>query len=82
MTGMAELKVEISEDLKREIDRTSFRDWSKVARDAIREEASKLARLKGIASKSKITEKDALELGRTINKGLHERYKELYPELK
>lgn len=79
---MAELKVEISEDLKREIDRTSFIDWSKVARDAIREEASKLARLKAIASKSKITEKDTLELGRAINKGLHERYKELYPELK
>ncbi|CAD7768307.1 hypothetical protein FHEFKHOI_00206 [Candidatus Methanoperedenaceae archaeon GB50] len=79
---MAELKVVIPEDLKQEMDKTSFIDWSKVARDAIREQASKLARLKSIASKSKLTEKDALELGRKINRGLHERYKELYPGLK
>ena len=53
-----------------------------MARDAIREQASKLARLKTIASKSKLTEEDVLELGRKINRGLHERYRELYPELK
>ncbi|MFZ2071310.1 MAG: hypothetical protein WAV32_06920 [Halobacteriota archaeon] len=79
---MAELVIRIPEDLKREMDRTSFIDWSKVARDAIREKASKLARLKGIASKSKLTDEDALELGREVNKGLHERYRELYSELK
>ena len=79
---MAEIKVVIPEDLKRVMDRTPFIDWSNVARDAIRMQASKLARLKAIASKSKLTEEDALELGRKINKGLHERYKELYPELR
>ena len=79
---MGELKVVIPEDLKQEMDRTLFIDWSKVARDAIREQASKLARLKTIASKSKLTEEDVLELGRKINRGLHERYRELYPELK
>ena len=79
---MGELKVVIPEDLKQDMDKAPFIDWSKVARDAIREQASKLARLKAIASKSKLTEEDALELGRKINKGLYERYKELYPELK
>jgi hypothetical protein len=79
---MAELKIVIPEDLKREIDRSPSIDWSKVVRDAIREKASKLALLKTMASKSKMTELDALELGKKVNKGLHERYKELYPDLK
>ena len=79
---MAELKLVIPIDLKREIDRAPFVDWSKVARDAIREKASKLSRLKAIASKSKLTEEEALELGREINKGLHGKYREIYPELK
>ncbi len=79
---MGEIKIEVPEDLKQEMDRIPFIDWSKVARDAIRKKASKLARLNAIASKSKLTEEDALELGREINKGLHERYKGLYPELK
>lgn len=79
---MVEIKVAIPEDLMQEMEKSSFIDWSKVVRNAIREKATKLARLKAIASKSKLTEEDAVELGRKINKRLHERYKELYPELK
>jgi len=48
-----------------------------VAREAIKEKALQLAVLKSIASKSKLTEKDTLELGRKINKGLAKRYREL-----
>ena len=36
-----------------------------------------LSILKAFASKSKLTEKDALELGRKVNKGLAKRYREL-----
>jgi hypothetical protein len=79
---MAEIIVKIPDDLRREIDRAPSVDWSKVARDAIRERSARLTLLKSIASKSKLTEKEALELGRKVSKGLHERYKKMNPELK
>ncbi len=52
-------------------------NWSEVARQAIRRKADELSILKAIVSKSKLTEKDALELGRKVNTALHERYKKL-----
>ena len=79
---MAELTITIPEDLKQKIEKTPHIDWSKIARDAIYERASKLALLKDIASKSELTEKDAVELGGKVNIGLHKRYEELYSELK
>jgi hypothetical protein len=51
-----------------------------VARQAIREKLSQLEILKQIASKSRLTEKDALELGRKINKSMHERMQKEYPK--
>ncbi|MGC9445232.1 MAG: hypothetical protein ACP5E9_09955 [Candidatus Methanospirareceae archaeon] len=78
---MAEFKVVIPEDLKREMDRAPFINLSEVARAAIRAQVTKVARLKAIAARSKLSEQDALELGAEITKGLHARYKELYPEL-
>ncbi len=39
------------------------------------EKLNQLRLLKAIVAKSKLTEKDALELGRKINKSLHERLK-------
>ncbi|PIN84010.1 hypothetical protein COV61_01430 [Candidatus Micrarchaeota archaeon CG11_big_fil_rev_8_21_14_0_20_47_5] len=49
-------------------------NWSEVARAAIRKKLGQMKILKAICVKSKLTEKDALELGRKINKSLHERY--------
>jgi len=49
-------------------------NWSEVAREAIKEKVSKLKLLNAIASKSSLTEKDALEIGRKINKALHKRH--------
>lgn len=78
---MPEIKIRIPEDLKRKMNEAEDVDWSKVARNAIRERSSQLALLKSLAAKSSMTEKDAGELGRKVKKGLHERYKKLYPEL-
>ena len=78
---MAEIVVKIPEELKQEMDKIPV-DWSKVARDAIREKAIKWAKLKEAISKSKLTEEDALELGRKVSRGLAERYRKMYPELK
>ena len=61
------------------MDESPEMNWSEVARTAIREKVSQLHLLKSIAAKSKLTEKEAIELGRKINKSLHERYKREHP---
>ncbi len=72
---MPTITLSVPEDLKKEMDKIKEINWSAVAREAIRERISKLKIFKEIVSKSKLTEKDALELGRKINKALHQRYK-------
>ena len=70
---MPTITLSVPEDLKREMDESKEINWSEVARTAIKTKVSQLKILKTIAAKSKLTEKDALELGRKINKSLHER---------
>lgn len=74
---MVNITLSVSEELKKKMEQFPEINWSEVARQAIKEKAVQLAVLKAIASKSKLTEKDASELGRKINKGLAKRYKEL-----
>ncbi len=78
---MTEIKVKIPEDLKVEMDKLHYIDWSKVARDSIRKKITELSVLNSIAQKSELTEEDAIELGRDINRGIHKRYKESYPDM-
>ncbi len=49
--------------------------WSEVARQAMWEYARKLELLDDIAKKSRLTEKGALEIDRTVKKGLTSRYR-------
>ncbi len=76
---MSTITLSIPEDLKREMEEFKEMNWSEVARAAIRERVAQLAILKSITSKSKLTEKDALEIGRKINKSMHERFKKEHP---
>ncbi|MFP4051616.1 MAG: hypothetical protein ACLFVB_07760, partial [Thermoplasmata archaeon] len=78
---MSEIKVKIPDDLKKEMDKIHYIDWSNVARDSIRKKITELSILNSISSKSEITEEDAKELGKEVNKSLHERYKNIYTEL-
>ena len=71
---MPTITLSVSEELKRDMDKIKFVNWSAVARDAIREKAAQLRILESIAAKSKLSEKDALLMGKKINKALHERY--------
>lgn len=48
--------------------------WSEVARKAIVEKLELLKELDSIASKSKLSEKDAAELGEKIKKGIAKRH--------
>ena len=70
---MPTITLSVPEDLKQEMDEFKEMNWSEVARAAIRERVAQLAILKSITAKSKLTEKDALEIGRKIRKGIHER---------
>lgn len=70
---MPTITLSVPEDLKKDMDESKEINWSEVARAAIKSKVEQLRILKSITAKSKLTEKDALELGRKINKSLHER---------
>lgn len=76
---MATMTLEIAEDLKKEIEELKVIDWSKIAREAIEKKVGQLRILNAIAAKSKLTDEEALELGRTINRSIHARFKKEHP---
>ena len=73
---MAELKIEISEELEKTIHEFKL-DWEEVARRAISKKAQQLAFMKYFASESELTEEDALILGNKVNEAVSEKYKKL-----
>ncbi len=77
---MPTLTLSVPEELKKEMDAFEYMNWSAIARGAIREKIDQLKILQSIAATSKLTEKDALEIGRKIRHSLHERYKREHPE--
>ncbi len=72
---MPTITLSIPEDIKKDMDESKDINWSAVAREAIKTKIAQLRILKSITAKSKLTEKDALELGRKINASMHEKYK-------
>ena len=71
---MVNMTLAIPEDLKIVMEKHKEVKWSEVARSAIREKAVKLELMDKILSKSKLTETDALNLGREINKNIARRH--------
>ena len=65
----------IPSELKKQMDEVKFANWSEIARTAFKEKIIQFQVLESIAKKSKLTDKDALELGKKINKSMHESYK-------
>lgn len=75
---MAHITLSVPEELKTVMDKHPEMNWSEVARQAFKEKVSQLELLDAIASESKLTEEDAIELGRKIRKSMWEkRYKGL-----
>ncbi|MFC1682371.1 hypothetical protein ACFL0X_02020 [Nanoarchaeota archaeon] len=70
---MSIITLSIPEEMKKEMNNSKEMNWSEVARAAIKVKLAQLKILKAITAKSELTEKDALEIGRKINKSLHER---------
>lgn len=75
---MPTITLSVPEDLKTEMDKSKEINWSEVARQAIKEKIAQLRILKKIASKSKLTEKDALEIGRKIKTAMHKKYANIH----
>ena len=70
---MPKITPSVPENLKKKMDKSKEINWSEVARAAIKIKVAQLKILKAISARSKITEEDALEIGRKINKSLHKR---------
>lgn len=71
---MTNMTLAVPEDLKRIMDMHKEVKWSEVARTAMWEHAKKLELMDKLVSKSKLTEKDALEIGRKIKKEVARRH--------
>lgn len=75
---MVNMTLSVPEELKEVMDKHSEINWSEVARQAFKQKVSQLALLDALASKSELSEKDALEIGRKIKKSMWEkRYKKV-----
>ena len=70
---MVSITLAVPEELKKEMDIHPEMNWSEIARQAIREKLNILRKMDIILSKSKMTENDALELGKKVNKAVAKR---------
>jgi hypothetical protein len=71
---MVNMTLAVPKELKEEMDDFPEINWSEVARIAFRRKIEALRIVKEFSSDSELTEKDAIELGRKVNKALHKRY--------
>ena len=71
---MTNMTLALPEELHQLMQKYKEIKWSEVARRAIWEKAKKLELMDKLLSKSKLTEQDALEIGRKINQGIAKRH--------
>lgn len=76
---MKTITLSVPDELKSQMDEHKEINWSEVAREELRDRLTRLLIVKSISSKSKLSEEEAIslavELGRKINKGMHEQLK-------
>ena len=75
---MPNVTIAVTPELKRRMDAMDTVNWSGVARHAIERHLTDLEAFKAITKHSKLTEADALELGRVVNEGMAKHYHELF----
>ncbi len=72
---MVSITLSVPEEIKKEMDSFPEMNWSAVAREAIKRRLILLKRFRQFASESTMTEEDAIELGRKVNRELAKRYR-------
>jgi len=74
---MGTISVSVDEEMKEKISKHEEVNWSAVARKAFEEKLREIEILKTIASKSKLTEKDAMELSKKINENMSRKFRSM-----
>ncbi len=72
---MVNITLAVPEEIKKEMDEFPEMNWSAVAREAIKHRILLLKKFKAFAADSTMTEADAIELGRKVNRGLAKKYR-------
>jgi len=72
---MVNMTLAVPENLQAAMKQFPEINWSEVARQAFRERVEKFLLLEKLAQKSKLTEKDAFELGDIVKKNAWEKIK-------
>jgi predicted transcriptional regulator len=70
---MVSLTLSVSPELKSEMDEFPEMNWSEIARQAIKQRMGLLKKMDKMLANSRMTEEDAIEMGRLVNKGLAKR---------
>jgi len=79
---MPTITLAISSDLKSEMDSMPEINWSEIARKAISEKITEYKLFKSIVAKSKLTEKDALEIGHKVSEGMYKAHMKRLREIR
>jgi len=74
------LKLEVPEDLAKELERMESKEISLIVSSVLMERFSRLARLSRLFEKSKLSEEKAEEFAEEFNERLYRRYERLYKE--
>jgi hypothetical protein len=74
---MAEVKIEIPEDLSEEFTCISKEEWQLLFSRFLKEELERIKKVESIVAKSKLTEKQAKKLADEVNLSLAKRYEKL-----
>ena len=71
---MVSITLSVPEELKKEMDIFQEINWSQVAREAIKNKIALLKKFKEFTKDSILTEKEAITLGKKVNKNLSKHY--------
>lgn len=71
---MANLNLQISEDLQEIIKKHREINWEEVVRKALLDHAMKIEIIEKLTDKSKLNEKDAEEIGEKVKRGIAKRH--------
>ena len=74
---MVNMTITVPQEMKNDLDLFPEINWSEVARQAFREKIEDLKFLIEYKKNSRMTEEDALRLGKEVNRSLHKRYSEM-----
>lgn len=77
VSKMTTLTLAVPEEMKKKMDSFPEMNWSEVARQAFMQKIEDMEFLRTFKEKSKLTESDALRLGRKVGKSVSDRLRKM-----